>query len=247
MEDSLTNLTGTERAQYVQGMFSRIARRYDLMNRVMTLGQDVRWRQQVIRRAVIPAYGQVLDLGAGTGDLAREALRQCPTCLCIAADFTLDMMRVGRANLDAQSDSPYQSIHWSSADAQHLPFPEGYFDAVVSGFLLRNVVDIRRSLAEQFRVLKPGGRIATLDTSPPPKNMLLPFIRFHLHTVIPTLGRLLTGQADAYQYLPDSTENFLEPKRLESLLKEAGFQDCGFVRLMFGTIAIHWGQKPLEA
>ena len=243
----MTNLTGGERAQYVQGMFSRIARRYDLMNRVMTLGQDVRWRQQVIRRAAIPGHGRLLDLGAGTGDLAREALRQCPTCLCIAADFTLEMMRVGQANLEAQAGSSSQFIHWSGADAQHLPFPDGHFDAVVSGFLLRNVTDISQSLAEQYRVLKPGGRIVALDTSPPPKTVLLPFIRFHLHTVIPALGRLLTGQADAYQYLPDSTENFLEPERLASRLQEAGFQDSGFCRLMFGTIAIHWGQKPLDA
>ena len=245
-ELQMTNLTGAERAHYVQSMFSRIAQRYDLMNRVMTAGQDVRWRRQVIRRAAAPPHGRLLDLGAGTGDLAREALRQCPTCQCVAADFTLEMMLVGRANRRAQPETQPEMLHWSGADARYLPFPDGYFDAVVSGFLLRNVTDIRQSLAEQFRVLKPGGRIVALDTTPPPQTLLAPFIRIHLHTVIPTLGRLLTGQADAYHYLPDSTENFLEPERLAGRLLAAGFQEVGFCRLMFGAIAIHWAQKPLD-
>ena len=89
---------------------------------------------------------------------------------------------------------------------------------MVSGFLLRNVSDLERSLGEQFRILKPGGRIVTLDTSPPPNNLLAPFIRFHLHTIIPFLGRMLTGQAEAYHYLPDSTEGFLQPEQLASRL-----------------------------
>ena len=238
--------TASERAQYVQGMFTRIASRYDLMNRMMTVGQDIRWRQEVIQRTALPSHGRLLDLGAGTGDLAREALRQYPTCQAVAADFTLEMMRVGRANLEKQAAAGASAaqLHWSGVDALHLPFPDDHFDAVVSGFLLRNVTDLPRSLAEQYRVIKPGGWIVALDTTPPPNTPLAPFIRIHLHTVIPMLGRLLTGQADAYQYLPNSTENFLEPERLAARLLEAGFQEVGFHRLMAGTIAIHWGHKP---
>ena len=233
----LSEQSGMERARAVQEMFTRIAPRYDLMNRLMTFGQDVSWRKEVIQRARLSAGQRLLDLGAGTGDLAGEALRQQPDLRVTAADFTLRMMVFGQARYPAGRPD------WSAADARKLPFPEATFDAVVSGFLLRNVTDLPGSLSEQYRVLKPGGRIVCLDTSPPPDNFLAPFIRFHLHTVIPTLGKLISGQVEAYQYLPDTTENFLAPERLAARLVEAGFQEVGFRRLMFGTIAIHWGVR----
>jgi demethylmenaquinone methyltransferase / 2-methoxy-6-polyprenyl-1,4-benzoquinol methylase len=244
----LTNLAGPEKARYVQEMFTRIAGRYDFMNRTMTGFQDVRWRREVIQRAMLPAGGCLLDLGAGTGDLAREALRQVSDAAVVAADFTLEMMRVGRERHTLPSSGlrleDQERLRWCAADGRWLPFSGSTFDAVVSGFLLRNVTDVPQCLAEQYRVIRPGGRIVTLDTSPPPSNLLAPFIRFHLHTVIPTLGSILAGQAEAYHYLPDSTEGFLEPEQLASRLMQAGFREVGFRRLMFGTIAIHWGRKP---
>ncbi|RMF42908.1 MAG: methyltransferase domain-containing protein, partial [Anaerolineae bacterium] len=118
------------------------------------------------------------------------------------------------------------------------------FDVVVSGYLLRNVVDLPRALAEQYRVLRPGGRLVALDTTKPPRNLLSPFINFHMHTVIPLVGRVLTGEADAYTYLPDSTAAFLTAEDLAEHLRQAGFQQVGFHRRMFGTMAIHWGIKP---
>jgi demethylmenaquinone methyltransferase/2-methoxy-6-polyprenyl-1,4-benzoquinol methylase len=233
----LANLTGPERARYVQRMFGRIAQRYDFMNRVMTAGQDVLWRREVIRRAEMPPDGRLLDLGAGTGDLAREALVQRPACHPVAVDFTLEMMRVGRSHPGALR------IDWAAADALSLPFPSGIFDAAVSGFLLRNVTDVRQVLQEQYRLLKPGGRMVALDTTRPPQNMLSPFIHFHLHIVIPALGQWLTGDGSAYTYLPQSTENFLEAEQLAARMIAAGFRGVGFRRLMFGTIAIHWGNR----
>lgn len=233
----MTHLKGSERERYVQDMFARIAPRYDLMNRLMTFGQDAGWRREVIQRARLSGNNRLLDLGAGTGDLAAEALRQCPSCQAVAADFTLPMMRVG------QTRQASAAPNWSAADAGCLPFPSVAFNAVVSGFLLRNVTNLCQSLAEQYRVLKPGGRIVTLDTTPPPRTPLAPFIRLHLHTIIPVLGKLVTGNSAAYHYLPDSTEAFLEPERLAGLMIYTGFQDVGFLRLMFGTIAIHWGTK----
>lgn len=224
-------------------MFARIAWRYDLMNRIMTAGQDVRWRREVIRRAALPPDSALLDLGAGTGDLAREALRQCRGCRALAADFTLEMMEVGRTQR-ARNALGAGSLDWIAADAQELPLPEGTFDAVVSGFLLRNVSDVLKCLQEQWRVLKPGGRVVALDTSPPPDSILAPLIRFHLHSVIPTLGRYISGQGEAYKYLPDSTEGFLPPEQLARRMLQAGFQDVGFRRMAFGTVSIHWGRKP---
>jgi demethylmenaquinone methyltransferase/2-methoxy-6-polyprenyl-1,4-benzoquinol methylase len=224
-----------DRARYVQNVFERIAPRYDLMNRLMTGGQDLAWRREVIRRASLFRGARLLDLGTGTCDLGREALRQAPDCRPILADFSTGMMRTGKAK-------PGPALSWSTADALNLPFTERSFDALVSGFLLRNVTDLNIALTEQLRVLRPGGRMVALDTTRPVKNALSPFIWAHMHLVIPLLGWLLTGQRDAYRYLPNSTEGFLRAEDLAARMSAAGFRKVGFRRLNFGTIAIHWGQ-----
>jgi demethylmenaquinone methyltransferase/2-methoxy-6-polyprenyl-1,4-benzoquinol methylase len=215
-------------------MFTRIAKRYDLMNRLMTGGQDVRWRKQVIQLARLGDNASLLDLGTGTGDLAREAATQFPRAKVIAADLTLEMMRVG------QKRGP---LNFSSADALRLPFTDASFHAVISGFLMRNVIDLQKAIQEQHRVLKKGGRIVILDTTRPKKNLLSPFIWLHMHVVIPLLGRLLTGSSDAYRYLPETTEGFVTAENMASRMAAAGFKKVGYQRLMFGTIAIHWGEK----
>jgi demethylmenaquinone methyltransferase/2-methoxy-6-polyprenyl-1,4-benzoquinol methylase len=215
-------------------MFTRIAKRYDLMNRLMTGGQDVRWRKQVIQLARLRNNARLLDLGTGTGDLAREAIAQFPQAKVIAADFTLEMMRVG------QKRGP---LNFSSADALHLPFQDWSLDAVVSGFLMRNVIDLQKALQEQYRVLKKGGRMVILDTTRPKKNLLSPLIWVHMHFIIPALGRLLTGSSDAYRYLPETTEGFVTAEELAARMAAAGFKKINYERLMFETIAIHWGEK----
>jgi len=232
----MTQLTGQERATYVQNMFTQIAKRYDLTNRLMTGFQDVRWRKQVIRLAKLTNNDSLLDLGTGTGDLAREALTHAsrPQVKVFAADFTLEMMRVGQKT---------SLLNFSTADALRLPFNDATFDAVTSGFLMRNVIDLQKGIEEQFRVLKNGGRIVILDTTCPKKNILSPFIWVHMHFIIPTLGGLLTGEREAYNYLPDTTENFVTAEDLSSRMTKAGFKNVNFQRLMFGTIAIHWGEK----
>lgn len=229
--------------QQVQDMFSDIAPCYDLMNRVMTAGQDIFWRREVVRRVKLPGGGRVLDLGAGTGDLAFEVQENCPTSRVIAADFTLEMMRIGRSRPQNKT-MDRGLLSWCALDAAKLPFPDDTFDAVISGFLLRNVSDLNESLGEQFRVLSPGGRIAALDTTPPAKTVLSPLVKIHLRCLIPAIGRLITGHPDAYRYLPHSTEFFLHPQQVSVRLQKAGFLDVGFHHLMFGTVAIYWGTKP---
>jgi len=230
----MAQLTGRERAKYVQTMFARIARHYDLMNRLMTGGQDIRWRKRVIELARLSRHSFLLDLGTGTGDLAREALIQFPEAKVIAADFTLEMMRVGQGR---------GSLNFSSADALRVPFPDSCFDAVVSGFLMRNVIDLQKALQEQYRVLKRGGRIIILDTTRPKKNILSPLIRLHMHVIIPALGRLLTGAREEYRYLPETTEGFVTAEELISRMASVGFRKLNYERLMFGVVAIHWGEK----
>lgn len=233
----MSNLSGPERAHYVQSMFGRIAPRYDLLNKLMTFGQDAAWRRQAITRLEIKPGDTVLDLGAGTGDLAFEAARRYPGAFVVASDFTFEMVQVGKRRKDGEK------VAWVIADAMRLPFASGCADAIVSGYLLRNVPDVDQSLGEQHRVLKPGGRAASLDTTPPGKNLLRPFLEFYLHRVIPFLGRLVAGDAEAYTYLPSSTEQFLSAEALARRFSHAGLEGVGFVRKMFGTMAIHWGKK----
>ena len=155
-----------ERSAIVQQMFDRIARRYRLMNTLMTAGQDRRWRRFVVDRAALPPDGRLLDLATGTGDIGQEALRAQPRLQVIGADFSTGMMREGKA-LSGGAD-----MRWVAADALQLPFADDYFDAVTSGYLVRNVVDIPQTLREQLRVLRPGGRIIILESSPPPPSVL---------------------------------------------------------------------------
>jgi demethylmenaquinone methyltransferase / 2-methoxy-6-polyprenyl-1,4-benzoquinol methylase len=230
-------LQGKERAAYVQDMFDRIAARYNLMNRLMTFGQDLKWRRFVIEKARLKAGDRLLDLATGTGDIAFEALKSVPGVQAVGGDFSLGMMRVGQ-------HLPYgERVYWNGADALNLPYAPETFDAVTAGYLIRNVYDIPRAFAEQMRILKPGGRVVILDTSPPPHNLLRPFILIHLKYVIPTLGKLISENADAYQYLPESTQAFKTPDELVKLMRDAGFVNVQYKTFMFGTMAVHWGEK----
>ncbi len=234
----MAHLEGQERAQYVQDMFGRIAGRYDVMNRLMTVGQDLKWRQSVIEQARLPLNGRLLDIATGTGDIALEGQKRIPGLQAVGGDFTLPMMQVGK-RLPAR-----QMIRWVGADTLALPFPDNYFDAVTSGFLMRNVIDVSGAFEEQMRVTKPGGRVVVLESSPPKQNLLRPFILIHLNYVIPTLGRVISGESDAYRYLPDSTQQFHAPPELVLIMRRVGFVNVAYTEFMFGTIAVHVGQKP---
>jgi len=221
----------------IQNMFGRIAGRYDLMNRLMTFGQDRRWRRFVVQQAPLRPGDWLLDIATGTGDIAFEARQQVAKLCIIAADFTLPMMHVGQQRQGADA------LAWQAADTLALPYADQTFDAVTSGYLFRNVKDIPGALREQLRVLKPGGRLVTLDTTPPPHTLLRPFIQFHLKFVIPTLGRLISGDTAAYQYLPESTLGFKTAEELAALMRAAGLVDVQYKHFMFSTMAVHWGLK----
>ena len=232
----MSNFKIRDHTANVKGLFTRIAARYDLTNHLMTGWQDDRWRNHVIQLAGLEPGSRLLDIGTGTGDLARSAFRHCPEVRAAAADFTLAMMQVGQKK---------GYLPFLAADAVALPFPDGIFDAVISGFLMRNVGDRDKALQEQFRALKKGGRIVVLDTTRPVRNLFSPLVWFHMHVIIPVLGRLLTGEGDAYRYLPESTEQFLTAEELAEKLKAAGFLVIRFRRYMFGTIAIHQAIKSI--
>jgi demethylmenaquinone methyltransferase/2-methoxy-6-polyprenyl-1,4-benzoquinol methylase len=231
-------LKGNEKARYVRKMFGRIAPRYDLLNRIMTLGQDSHWRREAVRRLEISGETILLDVGSGTGDIAREISKQHPRVKIVACDFTQEMVHIGKDH------SVNNRIDWVIADAMNLPFQKDSFNGVISGFLLRNVPDVGQGLEEQYRVLRADGKMVALDTTPPRPGFLRPLVEFHLHYIIPLLGQLIAGDAEAYKYLPDSTENFLSAEALASRMIDAGFNKVAFVRRMMDTMAIHWGEKP---
>lgn len=218
-------------------LFTRIARQYDLINHLMTGWQDNRWRREAVKQLQLPPAGTLLDIGSGNGQIVQEAVRQYPDCQCVAADITQAMMTIG------QQKTLDLGIHWSAADSVNLPFPEGTFDGVISGFLIRNLEDIYQGLMDQYRVLKPGGRIAVLDTTKPPKHLLAPLIRFYMTRVIPALGGLLTGYREAYTYLKDSTAGFLRAEELAAYLAAVGFKKVAYQQFTLGMITVHWGVK----
>ncbi|MHB8837276.1 MAG: class I SAM-dependent methyltransferase [Candidatus Methylomirabilia bacterium] len=224
----------------VRAMFDRIAGRYQLMNALMTFGRDRAWRRAVVLAAALPPGGRLLDLASGTGDIALEALRQNAGARVTGADFSLEMMRVGRQRPGGER------IAWCAADALFLPFADACFDAVTSGYLLRNVADRVGAFREQARVVRPGGRVVCLDTSPPPATLLRPLVRLYLRRTIPLLGSLIAGERSAYAYLSASTEGFKTPEELAATMREAGLVEVRYQRFMAGTIAVHVGTRPRQ-
>ncbi len=234
----MTFNSAEEKYTYVNEMFGRIARRYDLMNKIMTGGQDIRWRKLVVRTANLPPHGKILDIATGTGDIAFEALRQHPNLdLVVGADFTLPMMWVGQGRANGRP------VRWSTADTLRLPFPDDTFDAVTSGFLMRNVVDVSAALRDQTRVCRSGGRVVVLDVPRPANTFFGRFFKFYFHRIVPVIGGLISGQKDAYSYLPASADAFLRPDELQRKMEKIGLKNVRYRMLMMGTVALHVGEK----
>lgn len=221
----------------IREMFARISRRYDLLNRLMTFGQDLRWRRQAVKHLSPVASSRVLDVGAGTGDLALEVKRRAPQAMVVAVDFTPEMISRGLRRRGAGE------VHWLVADAMRLPFSRQSFDGVISGFLLRNLTDVDHALEEQGRVLRTGGTMVALDAVAAEEGRRTPLTSAYMRVVIPFLGRLVAGDAAAYNYLPTSMDAFLSARGLGERMLRAGLSSIAVRTRMFGTIAILRGSK----
>jgi len=229
-----------EKPVYVNRMFARIAPTYDLMNRLMTLGQDQGWRRQLLNACALPPHGSLLDVGTGTGDIAYAAMDQFPGVRAIGSDFTYEMMAAGVGK------TPGFSLPFVQGDTFALPFADNTFDAVVSGFMIRNVVDRVAAFREMARVTKPGGRVACLETTPPVNALLSPLFRLYFFRIVPLIGGIVAGDRQAYSYLPHSTVEFPLPAALARLLEQAGLRNVFYTEHMMGTVAIHVGTKLIN-
>ena len=212
----------------VRSMFDRIAPVYDVMNRVMTMGLDLRWRR-LAAESVVHRGDRVLDGACGTGDLAVADLRAGASTV-VGLDFSERMLE------RARKKAP---LEWVQGDLLALPFDDASFDAMTVGFGVRNVADVAVALAEARRVLRPGGRLAILEITQP-RGPLRMFFHLWFDRAVPLLGKVLPGGA-AYSYLPASVRRFPDAERLAALMREAGFGDVRF-RLLGGSIvALHTG------
>jgi demethylmenaquinone methyltransferase / 2-methoxy-6-polyprenyl-1,4-benzoquinol methylase len=220
---------GTLPANEVRSMFDRIAPVYDVMNRVMTAGLDLRWRR-IAAQSVVRPGDRVLDACCGTGDLAVAASKAGGTVTGL--DFAPRMLERARRKLP--------SATWVEGDLLRLPFEPGSFEVATVGFGVRNVADLQAGLAELRRVLVVGGRVAVLEITQP-RGLLAPFYRVWFDRIVPLLGKVLKGGA-AYSYLPASVRRFPGPDELAGLLRAAGFADVAYCTFAGGIVALHTGK-----
>ena len=224
-------------------MFARIAGRYDRVNRFMSLGRDHAWRRRAIQLAALPPSGRLLDVAIGTGDLALTCLQVDDSARVTGIDFTIEMMRLGRQKEKTLLTQRQTPIGWSAGDGLHLPYPDGVFDAVVSGFMMRNVTDIAGAFGEQRRVVRPRGRVVCLEITHPMFPLWRDAYRVVFGRVMPLVTGLFSGQPDAYRYLPASLNSFVDAEELKAIMQSVGLRGVGYQTMMFGTVAIHVGVR----
>ena len=229
-----------EKAGSVRRMFGEIAPRYDLLNHLLTLNIDRRWRRRAVDRLLEghPRDGVYLDACAGTLDLAREvAARPAFDGLVVATDFALPMLEAGRHKVRGLP------VAETCGDALRLPHPEGAFHGAIVGFGVRNFADLDAGLRELTRVLRPGGRLVILELSTPAWAPLRRLYNLYFTRILPWIGRRISGHGTAYSYLPASVGVFPPPDELAGRLEAAGLSDVGYRRLMAGIAAIHVGTR----
>ena len=231
----------TARREEVRRMFASIVGRYDLLNRLLSLRRDVYWRRVAVALGQIPRGGDVLDLCAGTGDVALEIVRQGSGARVIAVDNCEPMLIRGLHK--AKRANAADQIRFAVAPAEELPFADATFDRAFVAFGVRNIADRRRGLREMARVLKPDGRAIILEFSTPSSPLLGPLYRFYSHRILPWIGGVLSGNRAAYEYLPASVDGFPSPEGLQALMEDAGFIDVSVVHLTFRIVTVHQGRK----
>ena len=230
-------------AARIQAMFGSIASRYDLLNRALSLGVDVTWRREAVREATRGAPHDVLDVATGTADLAIGLKRAAPGARVTGVDFSEPMLAIGRAKA-ARSGV---DVVLERGDGMALAYPHGCFDVVTIAYGLRNFSDIDAGLREFHRVLRPGGRLVVLEFPPPRRGPIGRLFRTYFLHVLPRIGGVLSRDAEAYSYLPQSVLAFPNPQDLARRMQDAGFRAVRFKLQTFGISALHVALKPVAS
>lgn len=227
---------GRPEAGAVRAMFGGIATRYDLLNSVLSLGEDRRWRRRAAQLTRLPRGGRALDVCTGTGSLARLLRRRVgPEGTVLGVDITEEMLSLAAGAVP--------EVEFRFGDALDLPVSDRQFDAATMAFGLRNIADHRRALEELWRALRPGGRVVILEFSTP-QALMRPWYRQYSRWVIPLLARVLLGRTGAYRYLTASISTFPGPEVVSGWLREAGFERVRYHRMTWGIVALHTGRRP---
>jgi demethylmenaquinone methyltransferase/2-methoxy-6-polyprenyl-1,4-benzoquinol methylase len=233
--------TGGKRP-YVQGLFGRIARIYDLMNRLMSLGLDRHWRARAARYLALGTGQLGLDLGTGTADLAIAVIRRSgPGTRVIGMDITPEMLEVGRKKLTRLGLQ--DRIELRIGDAEHIDLPDNSVDGCCSAFTVRNLGDIGQGFREMLRVVRPGGRVVCLEISHPPGKIFGWLFHLYFYRLAPLFGTIIGKAFEEYNYLPNSLTTFPDAPALKTIMEEAGWSEVRFYRLTRGIVAIHVGTK----
>jgi demethylmenaquinone methyltransferase/2-methoxy-6-polyprenyl-1,4-benzoquinol methylase len=229
-------------------MFSGIACRYDLMNRIMTAGMDRRWRRDAAAQAALNPGDRALDICCGTGDLTLTLAEMFPACRITGLDFTEAMLvRARDKDGGRRRHEPLAPVDFVRGDALDLPFPDAAFAAVTVGWGVRNVPDVPRVFMEMARVTRPGGRVVCLELTQAPPGFGCRFHAVWSGRVVPLLGRIVAADADAYSYLPASVAAFPRAHELAAIMAAAGLVKVRYRRFGFGAMALHVGEAPRAA
>ena len=238
----MAQLRGEARQRYVADLFSRISPRYDLMNTLMTGGMHHRWKRRTAALTAAGLEGPALDIATGTGDLAFAIAAHPGVNHAVGVDLLPEMLSVGLRK--SRKRGLQERVTLLAGDALALPFPDDTFACATAGFSLRNMPDLPAAIGEMVRVVRPGGRVTTLELTPMNRGLKAGLFRLYFHRVVPLMGQLVAGDRAAYTYLPQSVDYFLQAGRLAELFRRTGLVDVGYVPLGFGTVAVHHGTKP---
>ncbi len=227
--------------QQVRAMFNNIASSYDLLNHILSFNIDRMWRRKAIDMLRELSPQNILDVATGTGDFAIESLRLHPARVT-GTDISEAMLEEGKRKVQNKKLTDRIGFVWG--DAENLPFEGESFDAVISGFGVRNFEDTEKGISEMFRVLRRGGQVVLLEFSKPQNPFFRRLYRIYFTKVLPAVGRMVSKDQSAYRYLPDSVREFPEREAFLELLEAAGFEKCRFASLTWGIAANYTGLKP---
>jgi demethylmenaquinone methyltransferase/2-methoxy-6-polyprenyl-1,4-benzoquinol methylase len=230
-----------ERANFVQGSFTEIAQRYDLFNDIITQRMHRYWKNFLVRKAELKKGDQVLDICCGTGDITERLEKELDgTGSVVGLDFSSGMLQVAKS----RGDNDNSKRTFLQGDAMELPMQSKTMDVITVGYGLRNVTNLRKSIADVFRVLKPGGRFLCLDMGKVKNPLLNAFFQFYFFKIVPIIGKIFYPKQNLFDYFPQSSVDYPSQEKLSLILEEEGFRKVTFFNFMFGANSIHLAYKP---